>query len=145
MSETATIDYPVQEQLSPRPTLFRACCHSSAARLEDHTPSDEIVFIDAVDRDDAARRLTPLLGSLWHVPVESIGFYNLMAEYEFYADSANIRGGDLRLLEVGYCGARGPLYPSPNTMPYMLVRPETIKRLKQAWATIPADAWRGGL
>ncbi|WP_151639026.1 hypothetical protein [Noviherbaspirillum aerium] len=145
MIATATIAYPIQDSNTRRPTLFRAFCHSSASRLEHYTPGEETVFIDAVDRDDAARRITQLLAILWHVPADSIGFYNLSDENELFEQLGNDHGGDVRLFEAGWCGAKGALYFSESHMPYLLVRPETVKRLKQAWASIPADAWRGVL
>ncbi|WP_151639286.1 hypothetical protein [Noviherbaspirillum aerium] len=137
MTESTTITYPLQEKGDRVPTLFRATVYSTVARLDDHSPNETMAYIDALDRDDAARRMKQMLAALWHVPAESVEIHNLRGESELRLNSTHRDGADLRLFEIGWGSEKGPLYPRADELPYLLVRPETMKRLMAAWTMHP--------
>jgi hypothetical protein len=50
--------------------------------LPERAQAERVVFIEAVDRDDARDRLPGLVATVWRVSVESLDICNLESEFE---------------------------------------------------------------
>lgn len=62
--------------------IFRAMVSAYPKGLPELHQDERVVFIEAVNRDDARKRLPVLAATAWRVPVESIEIVNFEPEFE---------------------------------------------------------------
>jgi hypothetical protein len=105
--------------------IYRAIAYPAISSAAD---TEQVVFIEAISRQDASDRLHAVLASAWGVPAE---FYNLSDERELLRNAAGEPStGDARLLETGF--SRGtPTYAAPDNTHYF-VSPRALRRLVAA-------------
>lgn len=62
--------------------IFRAMVEAYPHGRPERERSERVAFIEAVNRDDAKKRLVALVSLTWQVPVESVQICNLEPEFE---------------------------------------------------------------
>lgn len=109
-------------------TLFRAVVEPS----RDVSPyTERIVFVEACNREDAARRITLHIAAIDDVPADQVSFYNLDSKSELIAHGVS-DDLDLRIFETGWRGNKVECWVEA---PMFLVRaPEPYVR---RWASLP--------
>lgn len=62
--------------------IFRAMVSAYLHDEPDRSQDERVMFIEAVNRDDARARLPALVALLWSVPADALEIYNLESEFD---------------------------------------------------------------
>ncbi|WP_192459103.1 hypothetical protein [Musicola keenii] len=121
--------------------LYRAVCFCT----DRYESCEKLVFfdIDAASHQSPAEHLRKLLTAVWGVPASAIDYYNLSSETDLHRQSITSDDNGVppayhgpvferQLFEIG-CSLQGPIYPSLNDWPLMLVSPRNHRRLVSAF------------